>query len=232
MSRRAVLLGVAALATVVASVSFAQARHPVSGRLIAGVMGPEGARWLERPEREAEEAPTKAVAALNLQPGQIVADIGAGSGYYTMLLSSAVGPRGRVYATDIQPEMLALIEKRIGEKGVSNVELVRGTATGSGLPDGIIDLALMVDVYHELAQPQAFLQSLKRAIAPGGRLVLIEFRKESPWVPIREEHKMSIRDARMELEAEGYRFDRVIDVLPWQHILVFRPGQDGREKGE
>ena len=229
MTRRAVLL--AALATVVASVSFAQARHPVSGRLIAGVMGPEGARWLERPEREAEEAPTKAVAALNLQPGQIVADIGAGSGYYTMLLSSAVGPRGRVYATDIQPEMLALIKKRIGEKGVSNVEPVRGTATESGLPDGIIDLALMVDVYHELAQPQAFLQSVKRAMAPGGRLVLIEFRKESPWVPIREEHKMSIQDARMELEAEGYRFDRVIDVLPWQHILVFRPGTSrvGRE---
>jgi ubiquinone/menaquinone biosynthesis C-methylase UbiE len=230
VTRRAVLL--AALATVVASVSFAQARHPVSGRIIAGVMGPEGARWLERPERESEEAPTKAVAALNLQPGQIVADIGAGSGYYTMLLSSAVGPRGRVYATDIQPEMLALIKKRIEEKGVSNVELVRGTATGSGLPDGLIDLALMVDVYHELAQPQAFLQSLKRAMAPGGRLVLIEFRKESPWVPIRAEHKMSIRDARLELEAEGYRFDRVIDVLPWQHILVFGPGQDRREKGE
>lgn len=232
MSRRAVLLGAAALATVVASVSFAQARHPVSGRLIAGVMGPEGARWLERPEREAEEAPTKAVAALNLQPGQIVADIGAGSGYYTMLLSTAVGPRGRVYATDIQPEMLALIKKKIGEKGVSNVELVRGTTTGSGLPDGVIDLALMVDVYHELAQPQAFLQSLKRAITPAGRLVLIEFRKESPWLPIREEHKMSIGEARMELEAEGYRFDRVIDVLPWQHILVFRPGPDGREKRE
>ena len=229
MTRRAVLL--AALATVVASVSFAQARHPVSGRVIAGVMGPEGARWLERPEREAEEAPTKAVAALNLQPGQIVADIGAGSGYYTMLLSSAVGPRGRVYATDIQPEMLALIKKRIEEKGVSNVELVRGRATASGLPDGVIDLALMVDVYHELAQPQAFLQSLKRALAPGGQLVLIEFRKESPWVPIREEHKMSIRDARMELEAEGYRFDRVIDVLPWQHILVFKAGPSpvGRE---
>ena len=229
MTRRAVLL--AALATSVATVSFAQARHPVSGRAIAGVMGPEGARWLERPEREAEEAPTKAIAALKLQPGQIVADIGAGSGYYTMLLSSAVGPRGRVYATDIQPEMLALIKKRIGEKGVSNVELVRGTVTGSGLPDGIIDLALMVDVYHELAQPQAFLQSVKRALAPGGRLVLIEFRKESPWVPIREEHKMSIQDARMELEAEGYRFDRVIDVLPWQHILVFTagPSRVGRE---
>ena len=228
MSRRAVLL--AALTTVVASVSFAQATHPVSGRPIAGVMGPEGARWLERPEREAEEAPTKAVAALELEPGQIVADIGAGSGYYTMLLSGAVGPRGRVYATDVQPAMLALIRRKIEERKISNVELVLGTATESRLPDGAIDIALMVDVYHELAQPQAFLRSLKRAIRPAGRLVLIEFRKESPWVPIREEHKMSVRDARLELEAEGYRFERVIDVLPWQHILVFRPGPDRREQ--
>jgi precorrin-6B methylase 2 len=229
---REALLRATVIAAVAASLSFAQATHPISGRPIAGVMGHEAAAWLERPEREAEETPTRAVAALDLQPGQTVADIGAGSGYYTMRLSAAVGPRGRVYATDIQPEMLALIKRKIEQKAVSNVELVFGTATESRLPDGVIDVALMVDVYHELAQPQAFLQSLKRAITPAGRLVLIEFRKESPWVPIREEHKMSIRDARLELEAEGYRFDRVIDVLPWQHILVFRPGVDRREKGE
>lgn len=202
--------------------------HPVSGRRIANIMGHDGAVWLERPEREAEEAPTKAVAALDLRPGQIVADVGAGSGYYTMLLSKAVGPRGRVYATDIQPEMLALIKKKVESTGTSNVEAVLGTSTESRLPDAALDLALMVDVYHELAQPQVFLRSLKRALKPDGRLVLIEFRKESTWVPIREEHKMSVREARMELEAEGYRFDRVIDVLPWQHILVFRPGGDRR----
>jgi len=194
-------------------------------------MGHEGAGWLERPERESEEAPRKAIAALQIRPGQIVADVGAGSGYYTMLLSAAVGPRGRVYATDIQPEMLALIRKKIEANRVSNVELVLGTATEPRLPDAAIDLALMVDVYHELAQPQAFLQSLKRTLKPDGRLVLIEFRKESKWVPIREEHKMTVREARIELEAEGYRFERVIDVLPWQHILVFRPGGDVREKG-
>jgi ubiquinone/menaquinone biosynthesis C-methylase UbiE len=205
-------------------VSFAQATHPISGRPIAGVMGHEGSGWLERPEREAEEAPTKAVAALKLRQGSVVADVGAGSGYYTMLLRAAVGPRGRVYATDIQPEMLALIRKKIEQAKASNVELVLGTPTESRLPDGVVDLALMVYVYHELAQPQVFLRSLKRALKPDGRLVLIEFRKESAWVPIREEHKMSVRDARMELEAEGYRFEQVIDVLPWQHILVFRPG--------
>jgi SAM-dependent methyltransferase len=223
-----VLLAVVAVASGLSSL--AQGTHPISGRPIASVMGHQGAAWLERPEREAEEAPSKAIAALKLGPGQAVADIGAGSGYYTMLLSAAVGPRGRVYATDIQPEMLALIRNKIEEKRVSNVELVLGAPTESRLPAAAIDLALMVDVYHELAQPQAFLQSLKRALKPDGRLVLIEFRKESAWVPIREEHKMTVREARMELEAEGYRFERVVDVLPWQHILVFRPDGDRRDK--
>ena len=215
--------GLIAAAVAAASVAAAQGTHPISGRPIAGVMGHAGAAWLERPEREAEEAPTRAVAALKLRPGQAVADIGAGSGYYTMLLGAAVGPGGRVYATDIQPEMLALIKKKIESRRVANVELVLGTPTESRLPDASVDLALMVDVYHELAQPQAFLRSLKRAIRPDGRLVLIEFRKESPEVPIREEHKMSVREARLELEAEGYRFEQVIDILPWQHILVFKP---------
>ena len=218
------VLRAVAIVAVTAGVSFAQATHPISGRPIAGVMGHEGAAWLERPERESEEAPTKAIAALKLREGQVVADVGAGSGYYTVLLRAAVGPRGRVYATDIQPEMLALIRRKIETRRLSNVELVLGTPTESRLPDGAIELALMVDVYHELAQPQLFLQSLKRALKPDGRLVLIEFRKESASVPIREEHKMTVREARMELEAEGYRFERVIDVLPWQHILVFRPG--------
>jgi ubiquinone/menaquinone biosynthesis C-methylase UbiE len=212
---------VVALAATV-SVALAQATHPVSGRRIANVMGHQGAAWLERPEREAEEAPSKAVKALDLRPGQVVADIGAGSGYYTMLLSQAVGPRGRVYATDIQPEMLALIKKKIDATSTSNVELVLGTPTESRLPDAALDVALMVDVYHELADAQAFLRSLRRALKPDGRLILIEFRKEDSRVPIREEHKMSIAEARTELQAEGYRFDRVVGILPWQHILVFR----------
>jgi ubiquinone/menaquinone biosynthesis C-methylase UbiE len=222
---RAIVLAIYLVAwvTITAGPPFAQATHPISGRPIAPVMGHEGAPWLERPEREAEEAPTRAITALQLRSGQTVADIGAGSGYYTMLLSAAVGPRGRVYATDIQPEMLALIRQKVEKRRLSNIELLLGTATESRLPDGAIDLALMVDVYHELSQPQAFLQSLKRAFKPDGRLVLIEFRKEDASVPIRPEHKMSVREARMELEAEDYRFERVLDVLPWQHILVFRP---------
>ena len=200
----------------------AQGTHPVSGRRIAAVMGHQGASWLERPEREAEEAPSKAIAALNIRPGQAVADIGAGSGYYSVLLSRAVGPIGRVYATDIQPEMLALLKKKIDREKLANVELVLGSETETRLPDAAIDLAIMVDVYHELAQPQAFLKSVRRALKKDGRLVLLEFRKEDARVPIREEHKMSIKEARQELEAEGFTFDRVIDVLPWQHILIFR----------
>lgn len=206
--------------------AFAQATHPVSGRRIANVMGHEGAAWLERPEREQEEAPGKAIAALNIRPGQVIADIGAGSGYYTMRLADAVGARGRVYATDIQPEMLALIKKKIDAGSPGNVELILGTETDTRLPAAAIDMALMVDVYHELGQPQTFLRSLKGALRPGGRLVLIEFRKEDASVPIRAEHKMSIREVRMELEAEGFRFDRVIDVLPWQHILIFQRPPD------
>jgi SAM-dependent methyltransferase len=212
-------LAVSALSAV--SASSAQQRHPVSGRVIAQVMGYEGAAWLERPEREDEEQPSKAIAALDIKPGQVVADVGAGSGYYTVRLAKRVGPTGRVFATDIQQEMLDLLTKRLARERVNNVELVLATDVDPRLPAGQLDLILMVDVYHELARPQDVLRRLRTALKPDGRLVLVEFRKESAWVPIREEHKMSVKEARMELEAEGYRFDRVIDVLPWQHILVF-----------
>jgi len=205
-----------------AAAAGAQSRHPVSGRVIAQVMGYEGAAWLERPEREHEEQPSKAIAALDIKPGQVVADVGAGSGYYTVRLAERVGPTGQVFATDIQPEMLDLLRARVTRARLDQVEFVRSTETDPRLPEGLFDLVLMVDVYHELARPQEVLRRLRASLKPDGRLVLIEFRKESAWVPIREEHKMSVKEARMELEAEGYRFDRVIGVLPWQHILVFR----------
>ena len=200
----------------------AQRRHPVSGRIFAPVMGVGGAGWLERPEREDEEAPSKALDALDLKPGMVVADIGAGSGYYTSRMARRVGPAGRVYATDIQQGMIDLLDRRIRSEGLANVTTVLGGMDDPKLPPRAIDLAIMVDVYHELQQPQVFLQRLKESFKPGGRLVLLEFRKEDPKVPIFEVHKMSVAEVTQEMEAEGFVLDRVIDVLPWQHIIVLR----------
>ena len=201
----------------------AQPRHPVSGRVIAPVMSVAGWQWLERPERESEEAPERAIEALDLRPGMIVADIGAGSGFYTIRMARRVGETGRVYATDIQPGMLDILRRRVAAEKLDNVVPTLGAADDPRLPAGAIDLALMVDVYHELSSPQTFVRRLKEALKPGGRLVLVEFRKEDPRVPILEVHKMSVAEVRQELEADGYRLDRVIDVLPWQHILVLTP---------
>jgi ubiquinone/menaquinone biosynthesis C-methylase UbiE len=201
----------------------AQSRHPVTGRVIAPVMSVEGHRWLDRAEREAEEAPTKAIEALDIRPGMVVADVGAGSGYYTMRLARQVGPTGRVFATDVQRGMLDLIERRLTDEGLTNVTTLLGSAEDPALPARALDLILMVDVYHELQSPQAFMRRLRDTLKPDGRLVLLEFRKEDPRVPIREEHKMTVDEARRELTADGLVFDRVIGVLPWQHILVFKP---------
>jgi ubiquinone/menaquinone biosynthesis C-methylase UbiE len=200
----------------------AQRRHPVSGRIFAPVMGVGGAGWLERPEREDEEAPSKALDALELKPGMVVADIGAGSGYYSSRIARRVGPTGRVYATDIQPGMIEILDRRIKSEGVTNITTVLGGMDDPKLPPASIDLAIMVDVYHELQQPQLFLQRLKETFKPNGRLVLLEFRKEDPKVPILEVHKMSVAEVKQEMEAEGFVLDKVIDVLPWQHIIVLR----------
>jgi len=197
-------------------------RHPVSGRVFAPVMGVGGAGWLERSEREQEESPSKAIEALELKPGMVVADIGAGSGYYTSRISKRLGPTGRVYATDIQPGMIELVNRRVASEGLTNVTTILGTMEDPKLPPRSVDLAIMVDVYHELQQPQLFLQRLKDTFKPGGRLVLLEFRKEDASVPILEVHKMSVAEVKAELEAEGFALERVIDVLPWQHILVLR----------
>jgi ubiquinone/menaquinone biosynthesis C-methylase UbiE len=199
----------------------AQGTHPITGRQIASVMSHTGAEWLDRAEREREEAPDRALDAIGVSTGQTVADIGAGSGYFSVRLARRVGPSGRVFAVDIQPEMIALIDARIAREHLTNVRTVLGGEDDPHLPDRAVDLVLMVDVYHELQRPQAMLQRIRQALSPGGRLVLLEYRKEDPTVPIRPEHKMSVADAKAELEAEGYTLDRVIDVLPRQHILVF-----------
>lgn len=200
----------------------AQKRHPVSGRVFAPTMGVAGAGWLERPEREDEEAPSKAIELLELRPGMVVADIGAGSGYYSSRIARRVGAAGHVYATDIQPGMIAILERRIKSEGLANVSTVLGMPDDPKLAPNSVDLAIMVDVYHELQDPQVFLQRLKPAFKAGGRLVLLEYRKEDPRIPILELHKMSVADVKQEMEAEGYAIDLVKEDLPWQHLIVIK----------
>jgi ubiquinone/menaquinone biosynthesis C-methylase UbiE len=184
-------------------------------------MGVAGAPWLDRSEREAEERPTQALAFLELTPGSTVADIGAGSGYFTERLSRLVGPRGRVYANDIQKGMLDLLAQRLAREQLTNVTLILGEPADPKLPAASVDLALMVDVYHELAAPQTMLANIKKALKPNGRLVLIEYKGEDPSVPILPLHKMTVAQAKMELEHEGYKLATVNSSLPRQHVLVF-----------
>ena len=213
-------LALAALAF--CAVTHAQSTHPVTGRQFAGVMGPGGAGWLVRPEREQEEEPEKAIAALEIHQGAVVADIGAGVGYFTMRLADVVGPTGKVYANDIQPEMIRMLKKNMQERGLTNVEPVLGKIDDPRLPRAAIDLALLVDVYHEFSEPQKMLDRIRESLKPDGRLVLLEYRKEDPKVPIRPEHKMSIAEVKAEVEPEGYKMDKVLEILPRQHILIFK----------
>jgi len=195
--------------------------HPLSGRRFAATMGVEGAEWLDRAERDLEEDPDRAIDVLKIEKGSTVADIGAGSGYMTVRLSKKVGPQGRVYANDIQPGMLDLLNKRLAKAKISNVSAVLGTQDDPRLPDGALDLVLMVDVYHELSQPQLMLRHIRASLKTGGRLVLLEYRKEDPNVPIKPEHKMSVADAKLEVEAEGFKLTKTNEDLPRQHILIF-----------
>jgi predicted methyltransferase len=201
---------------------FGQSEHPLTGRKIAPVMGIGGAEWLERSEREKEEAPQAALDALGVQPGMVVADVGAGTGYFAFRIAQRVGPTGKVYANDVQPEMLDRIRAKSRRENLSNVETVLGSEADPRLPAGAMDLILLVDVYHEFSQPQAMLQKLRAALKPDGRLVLLEYRKEDPTIPIRPDHKMSIAEVRTEVEAEGFKLDRVLDTLPRQHIFFFK----------
>jgi ubiquinone/menaquinone biosynthesis C-methylase UbiE len=199
--------------------------HPISGRRYAPVMGYQGADWLERSERDEEEAPDIALNVLKIPKGASVADIGAGSGFITERLSARVGPTGRVFANDLQPQMLQILGRRLALRNITNVTLVQGTADDPKLDPASVDLEIMVDVYHELSQPQAMLRRLRAALKPGGRLVLLEYRKEDPTIPIKFEHKMSVAEAKMELEAEGFTLAKVDEALPRQHILIFTPKQ-------
>ena len=195
--------------------------HPLSGRRYAQPMGVAGADWLDRAERQQEEDPQFALRLMKVAEGSTVADIGAGSGYYTVRLARLVGPKGRVYANDLQPGMLDLMRRRLEREKLANVELVLGTDSDPRLPPESLDLALMVDVYHEFSQPQAMLRRIREALKPGGRLILLEYRGEDEWIPIRPEHKMTVAQAKLEVEAEGFTLATVNSRLPWQHLLVF-----------
>jgi tRNA A58 N-methylase Trm61 len=194
--------------------------HPVTGRKIAGVMGMNGADWLVRPERESEEQPEKALDALNLKRGNVVADIGAGVGYMSLRLAKRVGPTGKVYANDLQPQMLDLLRQNAAKASLANIVTVLGDVADPKLPANTMDLVLLVDVYHEFSQPQAMLRKIRETLKPDGRLVLLEYRAEDPNVPIIAEHKMTVAQVRTELEAEGFVLQPVIETLPRQHLLI------------
>lgn len=195
--------------------------HPVSGRVFALPMGVAGVPWLERREREDEENPDLAMRLIRVARGSTVADLGAGSGYFTIRLAKAVGATGKVYAVDIQQGMLDLLQRAVTKEKLTNVTAVLGTADDPRLPPESLDLVLMVDVYHELSAPQTTLAHLMRALKPGGRLVLLEYRAEDPDVPILPEHKMTKAMVKLEIEHEGFRQQRVYDDLPRQHLIVF-----------
>jgi len=190
------------------------------GREIAQVMGHLGAGWLERPSREREEQPQALIKALDLKPSDVVADIGAGTGYFSFRVSVQV-PQGKVLAVDVQPEMLALVEAIKQEKKVSNVETVLGSITNPNLKDGSIDLALMVDAYHEFDHPREMMQAIAQALKPNGRVVLVEYRGENPLIPIKPLHKMTQRQVRSEMAAVGLTWLETKETLPQQHILFF-----------
>lgn len=206
-------------ALILAQVSAYQApgTHPATGRKIAGVMGMNGADWLVRPEREAEEQPEKALDAMNLKPGMVVADIGAGVGYMSLRMAKRVS---KVYANDLQPAMLDRLRQNASKAGIGNVVTVLGDVADPKLPANTMDLVLLVDVYHEFSQPQQMLKKIRETLKPDGRLVLLEYRAEDPSVPIIAEHKMTVGQVKTEIEVEGFVLQPVIETLPRQHLLM------------
>ena len=192
------------------------------GRDISGVMGWQGAAWLEREEREREERGDLLLRELGLKPGMAVADIGAGTGYYARRMAPLVGSSGTVYAVDVQPEMIQMLGDLATKAKLSNIKPVLCTVDNVKLPEASIDLAIMVDVYHELEFPYEVMESLVRALKPGGRVVYVEYRAEDPKVPIKALHKMSEAQVRKEAAAHALVYERTAHTLPWQHVVIFR----------
>ena len=192
------------------------------GREIAKMMGFDGAAWLERTERQKEERADLLIAELELKPGMDVADVGAGTGYYSRRMALAVGPTGQVYAIEVQPQMLRILETTAKRPGYGNIVPVLGADDDVKLPEASIDLAVMVDVYHELAYPHEVLASIVRALRPGGRMVFVEYRGEDFRVPIKPLHKMTEQQVRLEAADQALVWERTARTLPWQHVVVFR----------
>lgn len=190
------------------------------GREIAKVMGHTEALWLERPSREVTEQPKQVVDALDLKPTDVVADIGAGTGYFSFRISPRV-PEGKVLAVDIQPEMIDIMNFLKKENNVTNVEPILGSVTDPNLPDESVDLALMVDAYHEFEYPREVMEGVVRSLKPGGRVVLVEYRRENPFIPIKALHKMTQNQARKEMKAVGLQWLETKSFLPEQHLMVF-----------
>ena len=192
------------------------------GREISAVMGWQGAAWLEREEREREERTDLLLPMLEIKSGMAVADVGAGSGYFARRLAARVGPGGAVYAVDVQPEMVRMLEALARQPGLGQIKPVQGSATAVKLAAASIDLALMVDVYHELEFPYEVLASIVQALKPGGRVVFVEYRAEDASVPIKPLHKMSEAQVKTEAARHSLTWERTLGGLPWQHVVVFR----------
>ncbi len=190
------------------------------GREIARVMGHEGADWLSRPERLTEEQPDRAVDAMHIRPTDTVADIGAGTGYFSIRLARKAD-QGKVFAEDIQPEMIALMKANIRGAGITNITPVLGTTADPELPPGSVDKVLLVDAYHEFDKPREMMEGIVRSLKPDGEVVFLEYRAEDPAVPILPHHKMTVSQLSAEMAAVGLRLVRRDETLPWQHVLVY-----------
>jgi len=191
------------------------------GRRIAPVMSWEGADWLFRETRIEEEQPEAMLDALKIASGATVADVGAGAGYHSIRLAKRVGPKGKVLASDLQPEMIEMLTANARTAGATNIKPIRATQADTKLPEAAVDLILMVDVYHECTEPETTLAGLFKALKPSGRLVLVEFRGEVPEIPILPEHKMTLKQVRREVEPQGFVFKESLEFLPWQHVIIF-----------
>ena len=191
------------------------------GREVAQTMHYAGAEWLIRDEREREERCSMMLVNLGLKTGITVCDMGCGNGFYSLPIAKLVGADGQVLAVDIQAEMLTMLRERMESQGVNNISPILGSAWDPHLPDGIVDLVLMVDVYHEFSHPEEMLTAIRRSLAPGGVIVLVEYRMEDPDVPIKRLHKMSKKQVEREMTANGFELVREFDRLPWQHLLVY-----------